>query len=79
MRHDTFPKIGDRSAEECLFWMPRIAADAPDEWARGFASSIIRQSRRKGWKPSGKQLGVMRRMVAELFNHGAEVGFDLIE
>lgn len=79
MKHQTFPSIRQRSAEECLFHMPTIARVATDEWARGFASSVMRQSRRKGWNPTPKQLGMMRRMVAELFRHEADEDFTVIE
>lgn len=78
MKHATFPNTGQRSAEECLFWMPRIASMATNAWAKDFASSVVKQSRRRGWQPSGKQLGVMRRLVAELFQHEAD-DFTVIE
>ncbi len=37
-----------------------------DGWAEGFAGSISRQSRRRGWGPSEKQLHHMRQIVREL-------------
>jgi hypothetical protein len=40
---------------------------ARDEWAKGFAESVLKQSRRRGWHPSAKQLAAMQRMVSELF------------
>ena len=54
--------------------MPHVAEAAQTEWARGFAKSITKQARRKGWSPSGKQVAVMRELVSDLFAHGA---FDL--
>lgn len=53
--------------EELLWSWPSVISRAPDGWARGFALSIAKQSRRKNWKPSAKQLGLMQRMVAELY------------
>ncbi|WP_190285461.1 hypothetical protein [Mameliella alba] len=32
----------------------------------------LRQSGRRNWRPSRKQLSMMRRLVAELFAHGNE-------
>lgn len=67
--------------ERLLHHMPTVAAHAENEWAAGFARSICRQSRRRGWKPSPKQLPLMRRLVSDLFAHaGNEEGdFDVIE
>jgi hypothetical protein len=58
--------------ERLLFHMPTVAERATNTWAQGFASSIVRQSRRHNWRPSPKQLTVMRRLVAEMFAHGNE-------
>ena len=35
-------------------------------WAEGFAASISRQSRRRGWEPSGKQMNAMCQIVRDL-------------
>lgn len=67
MKHATFHQTGERSVEECLYWFPTIAKTATNEWAQNFAHSVMAQSRRRGWKPTPKQLAMMRRMVAELF------------
>ena len=56
-----------RSIEEVLHHMPAVARLATNEWAKSFAESIVRQSRRRGWHPSAKQLAAMQRMVSELF------------
>ncbi|WP_054304655.1 hypothetical protein [Gemmobacter sp. LW-1] len=72
MKHATFPQTGERSVAECLYWLPTIAKTATNEWAQTFAASIMAQSRRRGWKPTPKQLAMMRRMVAELFVHRAD-------
>lgn len=64
---EIFPEIGERSADECLHWLPTIARTETNDWARAFAYSILKQSKRRGWKPSPKQLALMRRLVSELF------------
>lgn len=64
----------DRSVEECLHhWRAVIGAER-DDWTRSFALSIARQAKRRNWKPSPRQLGVMRRLVADLFNNPDRVG-----
>lgn len=67
-----------RSVDELLFAWPAVCRLAEDEWAKGFAASIAKQSRRKTWKPSPKQHAMMARMVSELYQHrGGD--FDLID
>jgi hypothetical protein len=56
-----------RSIEEALYHMPTVAKLATNEWAKSFAESIVKQSRRRGWQPSAKQSALMQRMVSELF------------
>ncbi len=63
-----------RSIEEALFHMPAVARLATNEWAKGFAESIVRQSRRRGWQPSAKQLALMQKMAAELFTRRDDDG-----
>jgi len=58
--------------ERLLWHMPTVATRASNAWARDFALSIKRQANRKGWKPSPKQLAMMRSMVSELFTHEQE-------
>lgn len=58
-----------RSVDECLFHFSAIARTSTDRWAKEFATSILRQSRRKGWRPTDRQLGLMRKLVSELFTH----------
>jgi hypothetical protein len=67
MKHVTFPETGERSAQECLYWFPTIAKTATNTWAQSFAHSVMAQSRRRGWKPTPKQLAMMRKLVAEFF------------
>lgn len=65
--------------ERLLHHMPSVARLAENEWASGFARSIIGQSRRKrGWSPSPKQLSVMRALVSDLFANVPDK-IDLIE
>ena len=66
-----------RSVEERAFHMPAVAQQSENTWAKGFATSIVRQSRSHNWKPSPKQIGVMRRLVADLFTEPDD--FELIE
>ncbi|MBT8389648.1 MAG: hypothetical protein HKO95_04760 [Rhodobacteraceae bacterium] len=65
-----------RNFEELLFHMKAIARSS-DEWAAGFARSILKQSKRPSWRPSTKQEAVMQRLVAERFTETEEV--ELIE
>ena len=67
------------SLEEILFWWPSIIRRASNDWAKGFARSILKCSRRRNWQPTPKQLSIMRRMVSELFTHGNDDDFALIE
>ncbi|MBY6163250.1 hypothetical protein KUV73_20370 [Mameliella alba] len=77
--HDPFITPADE-LERLLHHMPTIAREATNEWAKSFAGSIVRQSKRRGWKPSPKQLSMMRRLVSDLFAHGYEGGeVDVIE
>lgn len=67
-----------RSVDELLFHMPSVARRG-DGWARGFATSILRHSRRKGWAPSLRQSALMHRLVEELFAYADGNELDLIE
>ena len=57
-----------RAVEVLLHHMPAVAAKAENAWAANFARSVIRQSKRSDWRPSPKQLGIMIRLVADLFS-----------
>lgn len=73
-------KINPAELERLIHYMPTIAQRSENEWARGFAQSIVRQSRRRAWRPSPKQMSMMKKLVTDLFSHGYEGGdFDLIE
>lgn len=61
------------SLDELIYHMRTIARTADSEWERGFAASVLKQSRRAKWKPSAKQIKIMRNLVDDLF------GPDLID
>lgn len=63
----TSPSLPPRNVDELLFHMPTVAKTASTDWAKGFALSVIRQSRQHGWHRSDKQVAMMRKMVSELF------------
>ncbi len=65
--------------ERLIYHMPTVARRADDEWAAGFAKSVIGQSRRKRWRPSKKQIAIMRELVSDLFRQEQEDDFSLIE
>lgn len=66
--------------ERLTFHMKTVARDSENEFASGFARSVLRQSKRPDWKPSPKQLSVMQALVADLFAHGNTEGdFEVIE
>lgn len=58
--------------ERLLHHLPTIAERSEKQWPRDFATSVLRQSPRRNWKPSQKQLSMMRRLVSDLFAHGYE-------
>jgi hypothetical protein len=55
-----------RCIDELIYYMPTVAR-AGDSWARGFAASVLRQAKRRTWRPTPKQEALMRRLVDELF------------
>ena len=61
------PITRERSVQELLFYWPTVTRRANDDWTKGFAGSIAKASRRRNWRPTPKQLGVMQRLVAGLF------------
>jgi hypothetical protein len=80
MKHDPIT-MRPASVEELLWSWPTVCRCLPDGWAKDFALSIQKQSKWKKWKPTEKQLGIMRRMVSELYQtRGAyDADPDLIE
>lgn len=71
MRHVSFPATPDE-IERLLHHLPAVEQAARSGFAQSFAASVLKQSRRRGWKPSEKQLGIMRKLVSELFTHGRD-------
>ena len=73
-------KVTQKSAdgaeiERLLHHMPSVAVHAEKTWAKGFAQSVSKQARRRGWSPSAKQLTVMRALVSDLFTQsGSDAG-----
>tara|TARA_R110002020_G_scaffold98621_1_gene234562 strand:- start:2588 stop:2848 length:261 start_codon:yes stop_codon:yes gene_type:complete len=67
--------------ERLLHHMPVVAQMAQNTWAKDFAQSVTKQSRRKNWNPSLKQLSVMRGLVTDLFTRASDdmEDFDPIE
>jgi len=63
--------------ERLLHHMPVVAERSEDAWVTEFCRSIARQSRRRNWKPTTKQLSMMRRLVADLFALGSDTGGDV--
>lgn len=58
--------------ERLLFHLATVARTAKNDRTKGFAQSIIRQSYRRGWTPSAKQLPVMRELVSYLFRRSGD-------
>jgi hypothetical protein len=58
--------------ERLIYYMPSVAIHAENTWAKGFAQSVVKQSRRKNWTPSLKQLSVMRGLVSDLFAYARD-------
>lgn len=65
MKHDT--SLHARSLDELLDHWPAVVRAAESGWSKSFATSIAKQARRRGWKPTAKQGALMSRMVQELF------------
>ncbi|MEP0455856.1 MAG: hypothetical protein ABJD57_23625 [Roseibium sp.] len=64
--------------ERLLHHLPTVAQLAEEAWVKGFALSVLKQSRRRGWTPSPKQLPVMRGLVSSLFAR-PNGGVDMIQ
>lgn len=58
-----------RPVDELLWSWPTVCRMATNEWAKGFALSIMKQSKRRNWNPSPKQHALMNNMVNELYQH----------
>lgn len=53
--------------ERVLWSWPTVIEKAETDWARSFARSIAAQARKPKWRPSPKQLSLMKEMVAQLY------------
>ena len=62
----TIPDLTHGELDRLFHAWPLVMRKATDTWAIEFACSIWEQSARKNWKPSLRQLKVMRTMVREL-------------
>lgn len=77
MSGQTLPPV-----DELLWSWPTVCKAARTDWARSFALSIAKHSKRRGWRPSPKQYALMTRMVAEVYRRRGEFDgddFPLIE
>lgn len=62
--------------DDLLAHMPAVLQLSENLWATEFARSILNQSTQRNWKPSPKQIEIMRRMVADLISETED--FELI-
>ena len=67
-----------RNIDELLWCLPTVIGSV-NAWEQSFCKSILRQSRRKGWKPSAKQLHTMHRLVDREFDSSSFEEIDLID
>jgi hypothetical protein len=81
MNHYTPNIASGVEIERLLHHMPSVAFHSENTWAKDFAQSVTRQARRKSWRPSPKQVSIMRGLVSDLFADGSNDGgdFGLIE
>lgn len=56
----------EQELEEIMLEWRGVFRWATDPWAISFARSILRHAKRPDWRPSPKQAGMMRRMIAEV-------------
>lgn len=67
MKHERNIAARDRSFEEIRFWLPSMLSAAQSDWTRGFLASVLTQSKRPNWRPSEKQMGILRRITCDWF------------
>ncbi len=53
--------------EELLWHMRPLSENAATEWERKFAADMAKRGHWKNWKPSKKQMQIMRRLVRDAF------------
>lgn len=71
------PQATPDEIERLIYHMPTVAHLAETDFAKGFAQLMMKQSRRRGWKPSLKQLPVRRELVSDLFTYDPDQGGDI--
>ena len=69
--------VSSSEIDRLVYHMPTVAQMAENDWAKGFAQSISRQSRRRNWRPSPKQVSVMRGLVSDLFTQASNEEGDI--
>ncbi|SEN29102.1 hypothetical protein SAMN04488103_104115 [Gemmobacter aquatilis] len=57
----------ERCAEECLFHWSAVVKAASSGWEQQFAAEIAKKAEKPWWRPTAKQLVIMRRMTDALF------------
>lgn len=68
--HADFKALEQRSVDELFaVWglVQRAAKESPDPWVQGFVADIAKRRRWRNWKPTPKQLAMMRRLAAQVF------------
>lgn len=58
----------EHSLDELIYHMRTVARTTDSDWERSFAASVLKQSKRHKWKPSTKQIRIMRDLVEGLFS-----------
>ena len=56
-----------------LQYMRTLASGRDENWATGFARSILRNAKRSSWRPSEKQAAAMRRLFLERLGPDEEI------
>lgn len=62
----------ERCAEECLFHWSAVVKAARSGWDQQFAAEIAKKAEKPWWRPTAKQLVLMRYMTDALFYGDAD-------
>ena len=62
----------ERSLQELLFHWPTVAYRANVNWTKAFVASFAKATSRRSWRPTAKQLGVIQRIVGDLYRPRAK-------
>ena len=79
---DEIETMRPRSLEEVLSHWPAVtkaAKNKPNPWVQSFVADVAKRRRWRNWHPTPKQLAIMQRLVAELFQEADEDDFEVIE